>query len=86
MDPAGSVMDEDFVTGTPAYLAPELFIGRQPHPGSDLYGLGLTLFQMLTGRLPPMPEEIAALAIFKREKSLQNVRVFAPHVEMKLPS
>ena len=80
MDPSVSAMDESFVVGTPAYLAPEIFIGRQPEPSSDVYGLGLTLFQMLAGRLPPMPKDIAALAIFKREAALPNVRTLAPAV------
>jgi serine/threonine-protein kinase len=78
MDPAGSAMDEDFVAGTPGYLAPETFVGKWPEPQSDIYSLGLTLFQMLAGRLPPMPEDIAALAIFKREAALPNVRTLAP--------
>ena len=80
MDPAVSAMDELFVAGTPAYLAPEVFIGKSPEPHSDIYSLGLALFQMLAGRLPPMPEDIAALAIFKRESSLPDVRIFAPQV------
>jgi non-specific serine/threonine protein kinase len=33
--------------GTPLYLAPELLAGRPPTTGSDLYALGLMLYQML---------------------------------------
>lgn len=40
------------VLGTISYLAPELFRGRDPHPGSDLYGLGCTLVECLSGRPP----------------------------------
>ncbi|GAB7145087.1 hypothetical protein AWC22_07090 [Mycobacterium riyadhense] len=35
--------------GTPAFTAPELVDGAQPHEASDVYGLGATLFAALTG-------------------------------------
>ena len=38
--------------GTPAYLAPEVLAGEAPSAQSDLYALGVTLFQMLCGKLP----------------------------------
>ncbi len=40
------------VMGSPAYMAPELLAGAMPSVGSDLYALGVTLFELLTGRLP----------------------------------
>ena len=40
------------VIGTLEYLAPERIRGRQDDPRSDLYSVGVTLFEMLTGRLP----------------------------------
>ena len=39
--------------GTPSYLAPELFGDEaQPSPRSDLYALGVTLYQLLTRKFP----------------------------------
>ncbi len=38
--------------GTLQYAAPEQALGRDPSPASDLYGLGATLFECITGRLP----------------------------------
>lgn len=40
------------VVGTPAYMAPEVAIGKPADPRSDLYSLAVTTYQMLTGRLP----------------------------------
>jgi serine/threonine-protein kinase len=44
--------DTGVVPGTPAYMAPEQLAGAPPDAGADVYGLGVTLFQLLAGHLP----------------------------------
>jgi serine/threonine-protein kinase len=48
--------------GTPAYVAPERLDGKPAEPATDVYGLGVLLFEMVTGQ-PPYPvdtwEELA---------------------------
>lgn len=46
------VSAEGMVSGTLAYLAPELLRGVVPQPPSDLYSIGIILFQLLTGQHP----------------------------------
>jgi len=45
-----------------AYLAPELLAGGPPTLASDVYALGVILFEVLTGRLPAPPLRVAGAA------------------------
>lgn len=40
------------VGGTPIYMAPELFAGANPSVQTDMFSLGVTLYQVLTNELP----------------------------------
>ncbi|HML99698.1 MAG TPA: serine/threonine-protein kinase [Tepidiformaceae bacterium] len=48
--------------GTIAYLAPEVIQGAQPDPRADVYALGLTVYEMVAGRLPFAGTSAAAIA------------------------
>ncbi|MBM3328499.1 MAG: PEGA domain-containing protein [Calditrichaeota bacterium] len=59
------------IVGSPAYLAPELLEGEVAAPVSDLYGLGVVLYEALTGTNPyHAPDPMASLDLIRR-RSLQ---------------
>nr|WP_245650412.1 serine/threonine-protein kinase [Nocardia harenae] len=47
--PGGFRTSGNLITGSPAYTAPEVLGGQEPSVRSDVYGLGATLFAVLTG-------------------------------------
>lgn len=49
--------------GTVDYIAPEQAQGKPSSPRSDLYSLGITLYEMVTGRLPFTGENAVAIAM-----------------------
>ncbi|MEE3325818.1 MAG: protein kinase, partial [Myxococcota bacterium] len=63
------------VAGTPYYMSPEQTLGRNVDHRTDIYALGVTLFEMLTGRVPFKDGDI----------SYHHVHTPAPDVREYLP-
>src|SRR5260370_33541696 len=52
MDDEVKISNAGGVLGTPGYMSPEQVEGKNVGPRTDIYSLGVILYQMLTGRLP----------------------------------
>jgi serine/threonine-protein kinase len=58
-----SLYQSGVVWGTPQYFSPEQAAGEAPSPASDVYSIGVIMFEMLTGRLPFEADSQTALAL-----------------------
>ena len=72
---------EGFVVGTPVYMAPERFRNQAVDGRTDVYSVGVTLYQMLTGRLPfaADPQDPMAVAV-------QHLETAPPPMDADVPA
>ncbi len=66
--------------GTPEYMSPEQVDGREAGPRSDLYSLGVVLFEMLTGRLPFEGESVLSVAVKQKSEAPPDPRTLNAQV------
>jgi eukaryotic-like serine/threonine-protein kinase len=70
---------QSVVWGSPHYFAPEQASGEAPTPASDVYAIGIVMFEMLTGKLPYSGAD-------QQELALAHIREQVPHVMELNPS
>ncbi|XXX74237.1 alpha/beta fold hydrolase [Sorangium sp. So ce134] len=66
--------------GTPLYLAPELWAGTAGTLQSDVYALGLVLYELCVGRLPHAGLDLHAIASWVTARALPPLRSLCPDV------
>lgn len=72
------------VIGSVHYLSPEQASGEQVSAQSDLYSLGIVLFEMLTGKLPFTADTPIAVALKHVRADMPLIRTFEPDLPLVL--
>jgi beta-lactam-binding protein with PASTA domain/tRNA A-37 threonylcarbamoyl transferase component Bud32 len=68
------------ILGTASYMSPEQALGKPATPKSDLYSLGVVLYEMLTGKLPYTAENPVAVSMKHLNEPLRPPKELNPEI------
>ena len=74
----------EVVWGSPNYFSPEQASGSAPSPASDVYSLGVVMYEMLAGQLPFKADTSQELARLHREALPPPLRKYNPNIPYSL--
>jgi eukaryotic-like serine/threonine-protein kinase len=81
---AGSLTATGVLLGTPEYWSPELALGRDSGPETDLYALGCILFLLVSGALPFEGDDRLAVGLRRAHEDAPSLGVVAPDAPQEL--
>ncbi len=83
---SADITQEGSFLGTAKYLAPEQVEGKPVDGRTDLYGLGVVLYEMLCGRVPFEADTSSATALARLHSDPQRPRLVKPGIPRELES
>lgn len=76
--------DANVMWGTPQYFSPEQAAGQPATPASDVYSIGIIMFEMLTSKLPFEAESHTGLAIKHIHEPAPLVSAYYPYIPAQI--
>ena len=70
------------ILGTPNYMSPEQIMGQKIDPRSDIFSLGVLLYQLLTGELPFQGDNLSSLLYQITQVKQPPLRTFNPKIPL----
>ena len=74
------------VLGTPSYMSPEQLAGKKVDGRSDLFSLGVMLFQLLSGSLPFQADSMASLMFKITNEEAPDIKIVRSDISDKISS
>ena len=78
------ITEAETVWGSPLYFSPEQAAGDPPSPASDVYSIGVVMYEMLAGFPPFQAEKPTALALMHMREEPPPLAVRSPHIPLQL--
>jgi serine/threonine protein kinase/Tfp pilus assembly protein PilF len=79
-----SMTGEGMIIGTPEYMSPEQAEAKEVDPRSDIYSLGIILYEMLTGQLPFDGDTPLSIAMKHQREKPKDPRVMNSQIPKEL--
>jgi eukaryotic-like serine/threonine-protein kinase len=81
---SASKTETNIVLGTPTYMSPEQIAGKKVDGRSDVFSLGIVLFELLTGQLPFTADNLSAMLFSIAHHPHLSIQTLRPNLPAKV--